>query len=478
VKFRSDTSGYITAIRYYKDPRNTGTHVGNLWSASGTLLAQATFTNETAGGWQQVNLSPPVVISANTVYIASYLSPNGFYAISPNFFASQGVDNPPLHALASGVSGANGVFTYNATSTFPTSSYANSNYWVDVVFNAVPPTLQSIAVTPASPSVTAGSTQQFTATGTYTDGSTQNLTTQVTWSSSSPAVASVNASGLATTGSTGTTTITATQGAVNGSATLTVTPVGALSITTATVPGAAQGSAYSTTLAATGGTPPYTWSIVAGALPPGLTLGASSGTISGTPTATGTYAFTAQVAAGAQTATKALSIVVAPAVQSIWPTSTVPGLADGGPDSPVELGVKFRSDVAGYITGIRFYKHSANTGAHVANLWSLAGTRLATATFSGETASGWQQVTFSSPVPIAANTVYVASYFCPNGHYSADLNYFASQGVDSPPLHALATGATGGPNGVFAYGPTSAMPNQTWFAANYWVDVTFSTTAP
>src|SRR4029077_313814 len=98
-----------------------------------------------------------------------------------------------------------------------------------------------------------------------------------------------------------------------------------LSITTTSVPGAAQGSAYSTTLAATGGTPPYTWSVVSGALPPGLTLGASSGTISGTPTATGTYAFTARVAAGAQTATKALSIVVAPAVQSIWSTATVPG---------------------------------------------------------------------------------------------------------------------------------------------------------
>jgi hypothetical protein len=304
VKFRSDVAGYVTAIRFYKDPRNTGTHVGNLWSTSGTRLAQATFTGETAGGWQQVSLSPPVAIAANTVYIASYLSPNGFYAISPNFFASQGVDNAPLHALASGVSGPNGVFTYNATSTFPTSSYANSNYWVDVVFSAVPP------------------------------------------------------------------------------------------------------------------------------------------------------------------------------VQSIWSAATVPGLADGGPDSPVELGVKFRSDVAGYITGIRFYKHAANTGTHVANLWSLAGARLATATFSGETASGWQQVTFSSPVAIAANTVYVASYFCPGGHYSADLNYFASQGLDNAPLHALATGATGGPNGVFAYGPTSTFPNQTWFAGNYWVDVMFSTTPP
>ena len=61
----------------------------------------------------------------------------------------------------------------------------------------------------------------------------------------------------------------------------------------------------------------------------------------------------------------------------------------------------------------------------------------------------------------------------PPGHYSADVNYFATTGVDNPPLHALADGVSGG-NGVFAYGASSAFPNQTWNAANYWVDVVFS----
>ena len=58
---------------------------------------------------------------------------------------------------------------------------------------------------------------------------------------------------------------------------------------------------------------------------------------------------------------------------TIWPSTTVPGLVDQGPDSAVELGVKFRSDVAGTITGIRFYKASTNTGTHVGNLWSSTG---------------------------------------------------------------------------------------------------------
>ena len=67
---------------------------------------------------------------------------------------------------------------------------------------------------------------------------------------------------------------------------------------------------------------------------------------------------------------------------SIWSNSVTPSIPDSGPDNPVELGVKFSSDISGYITGIRFYKSSANTGTHVGNLWSSTGTLLDTATFT------------------------------------------------------------------------------------------------
>src|SRR5262249_10556883 len=80
-------------------------------------------------------------------------------------------------------------------------------------------------------------------------------------------------------------------------------------------------------------------------------------------------------------------------------------------------------------------------------------------TFTGETGSGWQQASFASPVAIQANTVYVASYFAPNGHYSGNLNYFATQGFDAPPLHALATGVAGG-NGVSSYRGGGTDPGQ------------------
>ena len=159
---------------------------------------------------------------------------------------------------------------------------------------------------------------------------------------------------------------------------------------------------------------------------------------------------------------------------TIWSPATVPGTVADPDVSPVELGVKFRSSVNGYITGIRFYKSATNTGTHLGNLWTGSGTLLATATFTNETSSGWQEVSFDSPVAITANTTYVASYHTSTGHYSQDDDYFVS-GVDSPPLRALAAGEDG-PNGVYLYSAASAFPTSTYLSANYWVDVVFTTT--
>jgi hypothetical protein len=134
VKFTSDVNGSITGIRFYKGAGNTGTHVGSLWTASGTRLASATFISETASGWQQVNFTTPVSITAGTVYVASYFAPVGRYSATGAMFSTAGVDNPPLHALRDGVSGGNGVYAYAGASTFPSNSFNAANYWVDVVF--------------------------------------------------------------------------------------------------------------------------------------------------------------------------------------------------------------------------------------------------------------------------------------------------------------------------------------------------------
>ncbi|MGE5323156.1 MAG: N,N-dimethylformamidase beta subunit family domain-containing protein, partial [Actinomycetota bacterium] len=157
---------------------------------------------------------------------------------------------------------------------------------------------------------------------------------------------------------------------------------------------------------------------------------------------------------------------------SIWNSSTTPGTVDGGDVSSGEFGVKFVADYDGYITGIRFYKASTNTGTHIGHLWSSTGALLASATFTSESPSGWQQVNFSNPVPVTANTTYVASYFSSTGHYSVDVGYFGTNGVDNPPMHALADGISGA-DGVFSYGSTPIFPTSSFGASNYWADVVY-----
>src|SRR6185437_12056985 len=89
---------------------------------------------------------------------------------------------------------------------------------------------------------------------------------------------------------------------------------------------------------------------------------------------------------------------------TIWSSTAKPVTAASADAGSIEVGVKFQTDIAGYITGVRFYKGSGNTGTHVGNLWSNTGALLATATFTGESGSGWQQVLFTTPVSITANT--------------------------------------------------------------------------
>ena len=109
---------------------------------------------------------------------------------------------------------------------------------------------------------------------------------------------------------------------------------------------------------------------------------------------------------------------------SIWPATQNPGVAQNDPNA-VELGVKFRTDVNGFITALRFYKSPQDVGPHVGNLWSASGTLLASTTFAGETASGWQEAPLPAPIAIAANTTYVASYHTASGHYTASVGFFA-----------------------------------------------------
>ena len=147
---------------------------------------------------------------------------------------------------------------------------------------------------------------------------------------------------------------------------------------------------------------------------------------------------------------------------SLWDNSTVPAVPSQNDPNAVEVGTKFSADVDGQITGFKFYKGTANTGLHTGHLWTSGGGLLATATFTNETASGWQEVTLDTPVPVTANTTYIVSYHAPNGNYAANSQYFTT-GYDNAPLHSPASDPSGG-NGVYNYGQSGTFPTNTFNA--------------
>jgi hypothetical protein len=296
VKFRCTTpGGKARGIRFYKGPQNTGTHVGRLWDENGTLLATATFSGESASGWQETTFPTPVNLTAGATYIASCHTAVGRYSVTPNFFATTHTSNA-LVAPASSASAGNGVFAYGLSTTFPNQSFNANNYWVDVVVDAP-----------------------------------------------------------------------------------------------------------------------------------------------------------------------------APAVRGLFDPGDVPATVAVNDSGPVQLGTKVRTSATHAVaTGIRFYKGPQNTGAHVAHLWTADGVLLASATFGGETTSGWQETSFPTPVPLTADTTYIASYHT-NTRYSATSGFFTGNHTRGS-LTAPSSAGSGG-NGVFTYGPAGSFPNSSFGATNYWVDV-------
>lgn len=516
VKFRTSQAGTITGIRFYKGAGNSGVHVGSLWTATGTKLASVTFSGESASGWQQANFTTPVSVAANTTYVASYFAPSGHYATSDGYFKTP-VTNGPLTALQDGTDGPNGVYSYG-TSAFPTQGYVSTNYWVDVVFNGstasdtTPPTVTTRTPAPGATNVPTSATvsatfsepvKDATATGSISlkAGSTA-VTGTTAYNAASQTATFTPASALAD-GTTYTVTVSGVQDSAGNT-------MAADSWTFTTAPGTQPDTTpptITTRSPASGATNVPTGSVVSATFSEPMqtsTAQSSMAVANGATRLAGTTAYDA----GRQTVTFTPAAALSPSTTytvtvsgakdtagntmaadswtfttaapassgcpcTIWPSTATPGtLAD--PDSgAVELGVKFRTTQAGRISGIRFYKSPTNTGTHTATLWTANGTRLATATFTAESTSGWQQVDFASPVAVAANTTYVASYFAPAGHYSVDERYFATTGTTRGPLTALANG-TAGANGVYRYG-SSGFPTSGYRSSNYWVDVVLTT---
>ena len=226
--------GSITSAGVYTAPATPGTyHVIATSTVDTSLSSTATITVS------------PLQPAATLTYITVYPATSSLAVGGTQYFAATGIySDSSTKDITSSVTWSSsnqsvatvytvGLVTATAVgSSSITATIGNiSGYSTISVHSVVPtPTLASIAVTPASPGIVVGATQQFIATGTYSDSSTKILTGSANWSSSSTSVATITTGGNATAVSSGTATITATAGTIAGSATLSVTSKGSITI--------------------------------------------------------------------------------------------------------------------------------------------------------------------------------------------------------------------------------------------------------
>lgn len=152
-------------------------------------------------------------------------------------------------------------------------------------------------------------------------------------------------------------------------------------------------------------------------------------------------------------------------LESLWTTSDTPAVVNEATSRQITVGTLVKVAAPGLVTGIRFYKGSQNTGVHTGYLWTTGETLLASGTFTGETASGWQTLKFADPVAVSAGAELIVGYHAPVGRYSTDYNGMAT----SRTRGALTTPA---PGGVFVWDQAGFPGGST--SDGFWVDVLFT----
>jgi hypothetical protein len=507
TKVVADADMAVSAIRFYKSPGETGTHVGRVWSSTGALLGSVTFAGETASGWQQANLSTPVNIAAGQTYVVS-VGLNSFFVVTQQGLLTQ-LSSGPLHSVADG---ANGVFG-SAAGVFPTGSYNSSNYFVDAVVadpTQAPAPPQVSARTPASGAT--GVARTTTVTATFDQAMDATTITASSFTLKTSGGASVTAS-VAYDAATRTATLTPTAqlaASTAYTATLTTavkssqgfalaapstwsfttvassaptvsattpasgaTDVTPLSAVTATFsasldPTTVDGQSF--TLTAAGGaavtaTVSYDDATRTARLAPAAALAPSTSytaTLSSAVRSSDGVAMTAPVSWTFTTSPCPCQLFGAASTPAATGLPTQDGRSGAGPWS-YEMGVKIQVSQAARLEAIRFYKSPGETGTHVGRLWSASGTQLATVTFAGESASGWQQANLSTPVALTPGQTYVVSVGV-NAYFVMTGAGLQSQAV-SGPLASLADGA----NGVYG-NAAGTFPTGSYNSSNYFVD--------
>jgi mRNA-degrading endonuclease toxin of MazEF toxin-antitoxin module len=243
-------------------------------------------------------------------------------------------------------------------------------------------------------------------------------------------------------GSVGGQTLAAPSGTQNE---VTVDPSAPI-ITTASLPDAMNGTAYSQTLAASSGTLPYTWSITVGSLPAGLSLTASTGRISGTPTVNGTSTFTVRVTDSAGTpksASKSVSITVGDVVADTTPPNGGIGI-NGGASATNTATISLALSATDAI-GVTAYRAAEGSDCSSASWFAVTSTTSYSSTASLGLSSGNGTKTVCAQYKDAAGNVSTTATS------TITLDTVA-------PTVALSTGAANPTNAAFTVTATFAEP--------------------
>jgi len=416
----------------------------NTWTApdvpgSATVTVSATQSGTTANASANVTVTPgPLTItSLSATCEANQPCDHTFTAIGGTAPYTWSTTAPvSLNASTGQVIGTapDHVGAYHNTVTVTDSTGVSTS--ITFTLYVVPGPLYSVTITPTSATVPTGSTQTFSGQGYDNQG---NAISGLTYSWSASGGTFATATGPSNTwtapGSPGTATVTAsaTQSGTTATASASVSvPNGPLGIATIFLPAATAGTAYSATLSAYGGAPPYTWTV--SSLPSGLAVNPSTGVISGTVDAAGTSTVSVQVTdSSAAAVTKSLSITVNPGPLASVKVSPAPAtlMAGGGTQTfSVSAEDAYGNVIPGLTvdwTGTGGTLSASSGGSTVYTPGTAAGafSITATATQGASTRSGSAAITIN-PGPVATVTVSPASATVLTGHTQA----FSAQAAD------------------------------------------------
>jgi uncharacterized protein with beta-barrel porin domain len=422
-------------------------------SGSPTTAGSYTFAVSLNDGLNQAGVATYIlVVGASSTPTLTSAAPNSGSTAGATSVVLTGTNLTGATAVSFGGTAASSFIVNSATSiTAITPAHAAGVVSVAVTTpsGTTPP---NTAYTYAVPAPTVGPVSATVAANSSANPITLSLSGGA---ANSVAVASAASHGTATASGTSITytptagysgqdtfTYTATNASGTSSpATVTVTvSAPTLAITPTTVPNGTVSTAYSQTISATGGTAPYTYAISAGSLPAGLSLNTSTGTLSGTPTASGTFNFTVQATdANSATGARAYSVLINVAPPIAGNVNAI--VAANSSNNPITLSLSGGASTSVAVTSAASHGTATASGNGITYTPTAGYSGQDTFTYTATNASGT-----SSPatvtVTVNAPALGITPTTIPNGTVNSAYNQTISANNGAAPYtYAITAGS-------------------------------------